>query len=301
MIMRETTRLSWDDTFRLTDKLADRVLMLREASGVEGCPKIWGIPKGGQHVAGLVAARWEDYIEIVDDPTVADVAVDDIIDSGRTARKIWKEYGLKTFALVENTKSWVEFAWETGGLKADAQNTVVRMLQQIGEDPQRDGLVDTPSRVVDSWNELYVGYEIADPTELLKTFVLPELQSDGEGAQNIIQVNDIAFMSMCEHHMMPFYGTVDVAYAPDTDRGVIGLSKISRVVDAYARRLQIQERLTAQVADAIKTVSAGVKVKVTAQHMCLVSRGTKQRGAAMITHVQRGTLPMDADDWTKAT
>lgn len=297
--MKETMRLSWPQAMQLAEELYDRIEATVTVDGRN--PSIWGVPRGGQHVVGLLASRWEDWLYFVDRPEIADIAVDDIIDSGRTALRVKEMYGLDTLALVTESPFWVEMPWEVGGLEADASDIVVRMLQQIGEDPQRDGLIDTPRRVVESWAELYGGYDITEPAKLLKTFELPELHPVDENRfdpRNIVQANAIAFTSTCEHHMLPFSGTVDVAYVPDLDKGVIGLSKIPRVVDAYARRLQVQERLTAQIADAVKTVSESVRVRVKAQHSCLVGRGAQQRETEMITHTQRGPFPLLFFDWT---
>lgn len=165
---------------------------------------------------------------------------------------------------------------------SDHTSIVHALLLAIGEDPTRDGLVDTPSRVVKSWAELFAGYKEDPSRHLRKTF-------DSESDQ-LIQVNGIEFHSMCEHHMLPFFGTVDVAYIPKGR--VVGLSKFARLVDGYSRRLQIQERLTAQVADAIEgnVATLGVAVRVRSQHLCMIARGARCPRASMTTTALRGVL-----------
>lgn len=166
----------------------------------------------------------------------------------------------------------------------ESLDIVRRMIVAIGDDPARDGLKDTPSRVVRSWREVFGGYANDPALHLATTFDV--------GGDQMIHVNGIEFFSTCEHHMLPFHGTVDVAYIP-RDR-VVGLSKFARVVDGYARRLQVQERLTNQVADAIvEHVSVlGAAVRVRAVHQCMIARGARTR-ATMTTTALRGIILED--------
>lgn len=166
---------------------------------------------------------------------------------------------------------------------------VRQMLAAIGDDPERDGLADTPARVVRSWAELYAGYTSDPRVHLQRTFEVEH--------QELIFLNGIAFYSTCEHHMLPFYGTADVAYLPREGGRVVGLSKLARVVDGYARRLQVQERLTEEIADAVWEVlqPAAVGVRVRAQHFCMMARGCKQQNATMKTHALRGMLHPHSD------
>ncbi|HUV10031.1 MAG TPA: GTP cyclohydrolase I FolE [Acidimicrobiia bacterium] len=156
------------------------------------------------------------------------------------------------------------------------------LLVAIGEDVNRDGLLDTPRRVAKSWGELFAGYH-EDPREHLAR------QFDCDTSQ-MVHVNGIEFFSTCEHHMLPFFGTLDVAYIP-TAR-VVGLSKVARMADGYARRLQIQERLTEQVAEAMLAIEGtiGVAVRCRAQHLCMVARGARNRTAVMTTTALRGLM-----------
>jgi len=167
-------------------------------------------------------------------------------------------------------------------LNDDPTHYLAKILHHIGEDPRRDGLVDTPRRVVASWEELFSGYK-GDPKAHLETvFSVPHDQ--------MITLNGIEFFSTCERHMLPFFGTADVSYIPG-DGGVVGLSKLARVVDGYARRLQVQERLTDKIADAIESVlePRGVAVRLRARHFCMMSRGVKNHGE-MTTTALRGAI-----------
>jgi len=167
--------------------------------------------------------------------------------------------------------------------RAKVEKAVGLLLEGIGEDPGRDGLVETPRRVAGFYEEILVGMGI-DPAK----YLVP-LTTDYE--QDIVIVKDIGFVSICEHHMLPFIGKVHVGYVPD-DGKLVGVSKILRAVDAVAGRLQIQERMTAELADAIdsKLGPAGVLVLIEAEHLCMTIRGVKKPGALMVTSEARGVL-----------
>ncbi|MDO4258059.1 MAG: GTP cyclohydrolase I FolE [Actinomycetaceae bacterium] len=157
------------------------------------------------------------------------------------------------------------------------------LLAAIGEDPSRDGLRDTPSRVGRAWKELLSGLE-EDPREHLRTVF-------EAGTDELVLVRDIDFHSVCEHHLLPFYGHAHVGYIPRGGR-VTGLSKLARVVEGYARRPQVQERLTAQIADALHEVlnPQGVIVVIEAEHMCMSMRGISKPGASTVTSALRGIM-----------
>lgn len=159
------------------------------------------------------------------------------------------------------------------------------ILEGIGEDPGREGLVETPDRVARMYEELAAGYAGSPAEHLSKTFPAPR--------GDMVMEKEIRFYSLCEHHMLPFYGTVAVAYIPNGE--VAGLSKIARVVEVYARRLQLQERLTAQVADAFMEYlnPQGVMVLVEAEHMCMTMRGIKKPGTKTVTSAARGVFQED--------
>lgn len=165
----------------------------------------------------------------------------------------------------------------------EAKELVRRLIEIIGDDPDRDGLKETPKRVVNSWLELYSGYR-SDPKEHVKAF---ESEFD-----QIVAVSGIDYFSMCEHHMLPFFGKCYIAYLPNGSHKVLGVSKFCRIVDVYARRLQIQEQLTQQVAYAIRDAidPKGVAVIIEGVHLCMMARGVKQQHASMRTSCMLGVF-----------
>lgn len=160
------------------------------------------------------------------------------------------------------------------------------LLVSIGEDPNREGLVDTPKRVAKMYEEIFAGYQ-QNPADILKTTF------DDNGRQDMVIVGPISFYSHCEHHMVPFYGEAYIGYIPNGR--VVGISKLARLVDCYARRLQIQERLTGQIADAIETnlKPFGVAVVIQAEHMCMAMRGVKKPGTKTTTAALHGIFKLD--------
>ncbi len=161
---------------------------------------------------------------------------------------------------------------------------VVSMIEAIGEDPGREGLVDTPGRVAEMYAELFMGLEV-DPRE--------ELQVGYElGHREMVVVKDIPFYSMCEHHLLPFHGVAHVGYIPSADGRVVGISKLARVVEIIAKRPQIQERMTTEIADTIMDglKPDGVAVVIQAEHLCMIMRGIKKPGSSIITSALRGTF-----------
>jgi GTP cyclohydrolase IA len=159
---------------------------------------------------------------------------------------------------------------------------VREILAAIGEDPDRDGLLDTPSRVARMYEEIFSGLR-ARPEELLQ--VTFEANHD-----EMVMVRDIPFASVCEHHLIPFIGRAHVAYIPNDDGRITGLSKLARLVDAYALRPQVQERLTAQIADEVERTlePRGVLVVISAEHLCMSMRGVRKPGATTVTSAVRG-------------
>jgi GTP cyclohydrolase I len=169
----------------------------------------------------------------------------------------------------------------------EAEEAVRTLLRFIGDDPDREGLRDTPRRVVKSYAELYGGYE-QDPEDVLgRTF------EEVAGYDDIVFVKDIPFFSHCEHHMVPIIGKAHVAYLPDGR--VLGLSKIARTIDIFARRLQTQETMTAQIANAIDEIlqPKGVAVLIEADHMCMAMRGVQKIGSSTMTTTFTGTFKHD--------
>ena len=164
---------------------------------------------------------------------------------------------------------------------------IQELLFEIGEDPRREGLVDTPRRVAEMWRYFTQGYS-QDIGALLADAIVED-SHDG-----IVLVKDIDFYSMCEHHLVPFFGNCHIAYVPD--KKIIGLSKIARAVEVYSRRLQVQERLTNRIADALQThlEPRGVAVLVEARHLCMSMRGVEKHNAAVTTSALRGRFEKDA-------
>lgn len=169
--------------------------------------------------------------------------------------------------------------------KEEALLAVETMLRYIGEDPWREGLKDTPKRIVRSWEKLYGGYNKSSK-ELLSTAF------KGEGYDQMVFLGPVEFYSTCEHHLLPFSGVAYIGYIPGDIGRVVGVSKLARLVEIYARRLQIQERMTKQIADALEDCiqPAGVGVVVKAQHLCMTARGVEKKQALMITSAMRGAL-----------
>jgi GTP cyclohydrolase I len=165
---------------------------------------------------------------------------------------------------------------------AKIESAVRDILEAIGEDPDRDGLLDTPARVARMYAEISGGLQENPEEHLLKVF---DVDHD-----EMIMVRDIPIYSMCEHHLLPFYGQAHVAYIPKPGGKITGLSKITRMVDGYARRPQVQERLTRQVADAVNKIldPAGVLVVVEAEHMCMSMRGVRKPGSSTVTSAVHG-------------
>lgn len=173
--------------------------------------------------------------------------------------------------------------------RAEAEAAVRTLLRWAGENPQREGLLDTPKRVVKAYEEFFAGYEVDPVAVLERTF------AETEGYDEIVLLKDIRLESYCEHHMVPIIGVAHVAYLPD--QRVVGISKLARVVEAYAKRLQIQEKLTAQIANTIDEVlrPRGVAVVIESEHQCMTTRGVHQHGASMVTSRMLGVFRDDAN------
>lgn len=244
--------------------------------------RAYGVPRGGAFVVALLR-----HVRKVDRPEDAEVIVDDILDSGRTA-KVWRERFPKIpfVALIDKEKDcpdqWAQFPWEPP-YQTEAEDLVVRTLQMIGENPAREGLLKTPARVVASWKRLFGGYGQEAKDVLGTTF-------GSDGYDQMVCLRNVEFYSTCEHHLLPFAGQAHIAYIPK-DR-VVGISKLARLVEVFARRLQIQERLTQQIADAIQAVldPKGVGVLLEAKHFCMVCRGVEKQHSVMVTSALRGAM-----------
>lgn len=252
--------------------------------------KYYGVPKGG-----LIALLWfktafqyvSEHIQFEPDPTQADFILDDILDSGRTMAR-HRKYNKPFLAIYDKVDKqyagkWIEFPWERD--ERPAQDAVVRIIEAVGEDPSREGLLETPERVVKSWAKLYGGYKENPDDILSKTFT--------ERSDEMVMLRNIELYSTCEHHLLPFFGRCHIAYIPKDK--VVGISKLARLVECYARRMQIQERLTNQIAEAINMCLApvGVGVIIEAQHFCMTSRGVEKQNSVMVTSAMLGLFRED--------
>lgn len=253
--------------------------------------KVWGVPRGGIYVAYLLAGYTN--FSLANSPEEADVIVDDIVDSGNTRSAYVTKYNKPFYGLVDKFDKttiydgWVVFPWETNNKQETAETVeenVVRILQFIGEDTKRGGLLETPKRVTKAWQEWTSGYSV-DIAALFKTF-----EDGAESCDEMVTRLSIPFYSHCEHHMAAVFGVAHVAYIPDGK--VVGLSKLDRVVDAFARRLQVQERMTNQIADAIMEHLSprGVGVQIVARHLCVESRGVRHADSTTVTTALRGVF-----------
>jgi GTP cyclohydrolase IA len=168
-----------------------------------------------------------------------------------------------------------------------AEAAVRELLLAIGEDPDREGLLDTPGRVARSFSEIYAGLDMTAADVLGTTFEIDH--------QELVIVRDIELYSTCEHHLVPFHGVAHVGYIPSKDGRVTGLSKLARLVEVFARRPQVQERLTSQVADAVmrRLEPQGVVVVISAEHLCMAMRGVRKPGSVTVTSAVRGIFKSD--------
>lgn len=287
--MGEKLELNWADVNSRLGHMAETIE--RDTS----IARVYGVPRGGSIVAGMLAQRCRKIV-LIDSIEHADFVVDDITDSGATRERCRLEMKLGSMFIELVHKrdegllgTWVQFPWERDGAGKDeaVEQNITRLLQYLGEDVDRDGLRDTPGRVVRAFVEMTSGSKQDADALLSRVF---EERSD-----EMIVVKDIRFTSLCEHHLLPFVGTAHVCYIP-TDK-VVGLSKIPRVVDCFARRLQIQERLTRQIAEAMNRClrPQGVGVVVEAFHSCMGCRGVVKPEASMITSSMLGVMRSSAE------
>lgn len=275
--MSRTKRVvTWAEVFAAASRIKFK-------TGLASKGRVFGIPTGGSVVAACMSA------DPLDKPVPGCLVVDDIVDSGRTAHP-YEQAGHVVMALfsrpgdergIVQTDDWVVFPWEHDQGPIDA---VRRLIQFAGGNPDSEELKDTPSRVLRSFDELTGGRLIDAGAILARDFPTP----DGYGEMVILR--KIPFWSLCEHHMLPFHGTATVAYIPG--ERVVGLSKLARLVDCFARRLQIQERMTAQIVDALEehVRPRGSACVVEAVHTCMTARGVGKTGSSMVTSALRGAF-----------
>lgn len=297
-------RVTFGELNTLVNKMRDDILRGQFGSAYlePGAPtlaqydrsiKIYAVPRGGIPVA-LALAGTGPFV-LVDEAGQADVVVDDLIDSGATSKRYSNDYPF--YALIDKRTdpiyryTWVEFPWEQGS-EGGIEDNIVRLLQYVGEDPTRGGLLETPGRVAKAWQHWCGGYQL-DPADVLKVF-----EDGADNYDEMVVVKDLPFYSKCEHHLADIFGTATIAYIPNEQHPkIVGLSKLDRLLEVFARRLQVQERLTGQIADALvdhlQPKGAGVVIK--ARHMCMESRGVCKQGHHTITSALRGVFKEQSD------
>ena len=296
-------QMGWQEVYLRAEEIAQEILENYE----EGPLMIYGIPRGGIPVAQAVyqkiqnikflGVEWKQTLKnmavlMTTDASSATIFVDDIIDSGATKAKYLSEYNAKSFyALVNKLKDnleneWFVFPWETMVNEEGPEQNIKRILQYLGEDVNREGLKETPERVIKSWETLYSGYR-QKPGDIFKTF-------DSGNYDQMVILKDIEFYSMCEHHMLPFFGKVHIGYIPEDK--VVGASKMARLVEVFARRLQIQERMSQQITEAMLKYLCpeGCGCVIQAQHLCMTARGVEKQSSVFITSSVQGSFLEDS-------
>lgn len=278
------------EVWKLCVKLSDKIK--RTINGKPGYyDGIVPIPRGGRPVAERLSELLN--LPILTHHTKKSLVVDDVIDSGKTIGDYHNCH--RAVLLVKNNltnevnyyaekvEGWIVFPWEN--TDEDMTSLLSRIVQYLGEDVNRDGLKETPKRILASWKHLFSGYN-KDPKELLKTF-------DKDTYDQMVLLKNIEFYSMCEHHMMPFFGSAHIAYIPNDK--VIGISKLARLLEVYSRRLQIQERIGEQVTSFLtKELNAkGAGCILEARHLCMTARGVEKQHSVMITSSLKGSMLED--------
>lgn len=246
---------------------------------------LYGVPRGGVYAAYAVKDKLTSFginSILVEDHELAHVVIDDIVDSFKTQSKFT---GLPFYALFNKSElgtlgTFYKFPWEIN--EVDGEDIATRLLQVIGEDPTREGLIETPKRFINAWKEWTSGYS-QDPATVLKTF-----EDGADGYDEMIVLDGVPFTSSCEHHLSPFLGKAYIAYIPGNK--IVGISKLARLVDIFARRLQVQERLTVQIADCLMNNlnPRGVGVVLKCKHLCMETRGVNKTGMILTTSALKG-------------
>lgn len=282
--MKTKISYSWKDVYLLAEKLADRILL--DIDRNTDPVALYGVPRGGIFVAQAVisflrAKNTSVPFVLTTRAEHADIIVDDIVDTGKTKKYYADRFlFIPFYALVELDRAymeqnWIIFPWEEMTNEIGPEENIRRILEYIGEDPDREGLLETPKRVIKSYSKLFGGYS-QRPEDILKTFE--------EGAcDEMVLLKNIEFASCCEHHMLPFTGRAHIAYVPNGK--IIGISKLARLLEIFARRLQIQERIGQQVTEAMDRLLLphGSACILEAQHSCMTSRGVEKQNSIMCT------------------
>lgn len=276
---RKVLEITWDEFLHRLRRLG-----IDEPSNC-----VYGVPKGG-----MIACAFLEHARVVHTPEGATHILDDIFDSGATKAFYYKKFPTIPFYAVvnkpdEGITDWVVLPWEKdhpGESTDTVQQNIIRLLQYIGEDPDREGLRETPDRIIRSWDEIFAGYR-QRPQDVFKTF-------DDDKIGGLVYLKDIEFFSTCEHHWLPFSGKAHIGYIPNGP--VIGASKLARLLDMYACRLQIQERLAEQVTGALMAYlkPLGAVCIIEARHLCMACRGVKKQHSVMGYSSVKGAFFDDA-------
>jgi GTP cyclohydrolase I len=288
--MTRTRNLLWSDCQTYARDVAKNIMNLfnmRRAITL----RLYGVPRGGIFAAQLVHHELTKMVgqgvtvSLQEDPICSDYIIDDIVDSGRT-RDSLQSLEKPFFALYDKIEKrdtdWIVFPWERMSKESGPEENVARIIEYFGEDPKREGLKETPRRVVLAYEHLLGGY--AKKVEsIFKAF------EDGTCDEMVISKN-IEFYSMCEHHMLPFFGKAHIAYIPNGK--IIGLSKLARILDIFSRRLQVQERLTTEITAALDEhlKPKGSACIIDAKHLCCMSRGVGKQHSSMMTSSLTGVF-----------
>lgn len=282
--MSITNNLSWTQVDELAKGVAKILLNWKNP-----LQTAYPIPRGGIYAAQAVRCHMMPYLAITSDPGLASIYIDDILDSGQTRERVMSRYGTKPWLTLINkldtgSTDWYSFPWERDTKEDGPHDNIRRIIQFIGDDPKRSGLLETPDRVVRSYAELFSGYT-AKEEDVFKTF--------DDTCDEMVVFKNIEFYSTCEHHMLPFAGRATIGYIPNGK--VIGASKIARLLEVFARRLQIQERLTTQVTTALDKhlEPLGSACVLEATHLCMTCRGVAKQHSSMVTSSLTGAFRKD--------
>jgi GTP cyclohydrolase I len=252
--------------------------------------KVYGVPKGGM----ILSLLFTKAIKVFK-PQDANLIVDDLIDSGQTRDHYAERFPQTLFWAafdkqgkdLSYSDTWLVFPWERDHPAGEdtVQANITRIIQYIGEDPNRAGIEETPDRVVKSYSEIFAGYH-QNPADVFKVF---EQQYD-----EVVLLKDIEFFSTCEHHMLPFVGKAHIAYIPNGSK-VIGISKLARLLDIFAKRMQIQERIGQQVTSALNEYlqPLGAACIIESRHFCMCMRGVNKQNSMMVTSSLTGAFRDD--------
>ena len=278
--------LSWSDVVHRARVIAERIDLIFAKRAV----KIYGVPRGGVYAAQSVMSFIEGDAYLVEEPDDDCIFIDDVLDSAKTRDNIATEYDydIPFYTLVNKQAEkslqgiWVSFPWERMNKENAPTENIRRLIEYIGDDLNREGLQETPERVIRSYGKLFGGYK-QNPKDIIKTF-------KDDSCDEMVVIKNIEFFSTCEHHMLPFFGKAHIAYIPKGK--VIGISKLIRILEVYTRRLTIQERICQQITGALQGMlkPRGAACVLEAQHFCMTARGVEKQNSIMVTSSLTGVF-----------